>query len=83
METIDNRASIFELDEIYKYKDLIDISDKAILKEIICTGDEQSDNLYSEFLNLVAKEVDHELNKEEFSKLKNELIIDMKKHLGR
>ena len=31
METIDNRASLTELDEIYKYKNLIELSDKDAL----------------------------------------------------
>ncbi|OFY98921.1 MAG: hypothetical protein A3K10_05720 [Bacteroidetes bacterium RIFCSPLOWO2_12_FULL_31_6] len=82
METVvDKSAYLFELGEIYKFKDLIEIMDKAIIKEIIVDGDEQSMAYYKEFIRLVAMEVAHELNKTEFSKLKNKLIADMKKHL--
>ena len=81
MEAIDNRASIFELNEIYKYKDLIDANDKLVIKEIICSIDEQSKSLHTEFLNLVAMEVDHELNKAQFTELKDKLIVKMKQHL--
>ena len=35
METINNKEAIFKLDEIYKYKDLIDISDRDVIKKII------------------------------------------------
>ena len=81
METIDNRASIFELDEIYKYKDLIEATDQVIIKEIICADDEKSEHLHAEFLKLVAKEVDHELNKAQFTDLKDKLVAEMKQHL--
>ncbi len=67
MEAVDNRASLFELDEIYKYKDLIEATDKAIIKEVICKTDDQSVALHQEFLKLVADEVDHQLNKAEFT----------------
>jgi len=41
METIvDKSGYLFELGEIYKFKDLIEITDKAIIKEIIVDGDE-------------------------------------------
>ena len=83
MEKIDKRSSIFELEEIYKYKSLIERSDRDVIKEVIYDNDEESEALYDEFLKLVAMEVDHELNKTEFYDLKDELIIDMKKHLGK
>ena len=83
MEKIDNRAALFELDEIYKYKDLIEATDKAVIKEIICLGDEESENLHQDFIKLVALEVDHELTKDEFYDLKDELIFEMKKYLGK
>jgi hypothetical protein len=83
MEAIDNRASLFELKEIYKYKDLIDINDMAVIKEVVCKTDEQSVDLHQEFLKLVADEVDHSINKAEFTVLKNELITKMEKYLAR
>ncbi len=81
MEVIDKRSNLFELDEIYKYKNLIDSSDRATIKEIIYADDEQSSLLYNDFIKLVADEVDHQLNKAEFSELKDKLIIKMKEHL--
>ena len=81
METIDNRASLFELKEIYKYKDLIDANDMVVIKEVICKTDEQSTNLHQAFLKLVADEVDHQINKTEFVALKDELIVKMKTYL--
>jgi len=78
MEKVDNRSSLFELDEIYKYKDLIELDDKETIKAIICDARESSNTLYGEFLSLVAQEVDHELNKSEFKELKDKLIKDMK-----
>lgn len=83
METIDNRSKIYELEEIYKYKDLIEITDRDIIKEIIFDRDEQSTVFYNEFMKLVAMEVDHELNKNQFTELKEELIFEMKKYLER
>jgi hypothetical protein len=83
METIDNRAKIFELEEIYKYKDLIEATDKSVIKEIICLGDEESKALHQDFIKLVALEVDHELTKDEFYDLKDELIYEMKQYLGK
>jgi len=82
METVDNRAKVFELEEIYKYKDLIEITDKEIIKKIIFRGDEAGDELYGEFITLVTNEVDHQLNKKEFNDLKNELISRMSKYLA-
>lgn len=82
MDTIDNRSSIFELEEIYKYKDLIELEDKEIIKRIICDINEGSNDLHKEFLRLVAQEVDHKLNKSEFKVLKDKLIRDMKAYLN-
>lgn len=81
METIDNRSSIFELNEIYKYKDLIELEDKATIKAIICDTQKASNDLHQEFLRLVTEEVDHKLNKAEFKVLKDKLINDMKAYL--
>ncbi len=82
MEAVDNRSKIFELDEIFKYKNLINSSDKQIIKEIICTNDAKSIHFYDEFIKLVTKEVDHVLNKAEFEVDKNKLIVEMKEHLN-
>jgi hypothetical protein len=82
METVDNRGSIFELNEIYKYKDLIELEDKATIKAIICDVSNESNALHKEFLRLVAQEVDHKLNKAEFKVLKDKLIKDMNTHLN-
>ena len=81
MEAVDNRSKIYELDEIFKYKNLINNSDKQIIKEIICTNDDKSVDFYAEFINLVTKEVDHVLNKVEFEAHKIKLIAEMKEHL--
>jgi len=81
METVDNRASLFELKEIYKYKDLIEASDMNVIKEVICKTDDQSESLHQEFMKLVADEVDHQINKEEFAILKDKLILKMKAYL--
>ncbi|MDG2226599.1 MAG: hypothetical protein P8L20_02590 [Flavobacteriales bacterium] len=83
METVDNRASLIELDEIYKYKNLIELSDKDVIKKIIFKGDAKSKNLYSDFIKLVADEVDHQLNKVEFAEEKKRLIGKMKAYLER
>jgi len=83
METIDNRPKLYELDEIYKYKDLINTADKATIKQIIFKGDEKSTQLYNEFMKLVADEIDHQLNKDEFSEMKKVLIGKMKAYLER
>ena len=83
IETVDNRASLIELDEIYKYKNLIELSDKDIIKKIIFKGDAKSKNLYSDFIKLVADEVDHQLNKAEFAEEKKRLIGKMKAYLER
>lgn len=81
MEIVDKRSNLFELDEIYKYKDLIERADRDVIKEIIYNGDKQSIGFYNEFLKLVAQEIDHQLNKTEFANLKNKLIADMKAYL--
>jgi hypothetical protein len=81
METVDNRASLFELKEIYKYKDLINASDMAVIKEVICKAGEESEELHQAFMKLVADEVDHQLNKAEFEVLKDKLISEMKAYL--
>jgi hypothetical protein len=83
METIDNRASLTELDEIYKYKNLIELSDKDVIRKIIFKGDVKSKSLYAAFIKLVADEVDHQLNKTEFSEEKKMLIGKMKAYLER
>jgi hypothetical protein len=83
METIDNRASLTELDEIYKYKNLIELSDKDVIRKIIFKGDLRAKSLYDDFLKLVADEVDHQLNKTEFSEEKKMLIGKMKAYLER
>jgi hypothetical protein len=72
MEAIDNRASLFELKEIYKYKDLIDANDMNVIKEVICKTDEQSDSLHQDFLKIVADEVDHSITIQ-----KGKLIAEM------
>ena len=82
MEVIDNRASLFELDEIYKYKDLIEDGDMNVIKEVICKSDEKSDSLHQEFLKLVADEVDHSINKAEFALQKDKLIAKMEAYLA-
>ena len=83
METIDNRASLTELDEIYKYKNLIELSDKDVIRKIIFKGDEKSKLLHADFMKLVADEIDHQLNKAEFSEEKKMLIGKMKAYLER
>ncbi|MEJ6735707.1 MAG: hypothetical protein QNK84_01535 [Flavobacteriales bacterium] len=81
METVDNRSSIFELEEIYKYKDLIELEDKETIKAIIFDTSELSNTLHNEFLRMVEQEVDHKLNKTEFKVLKDKLMRDMKAHI--
>tara|TARA_B100000809_G_scaffold242472_1_gene266584 strand:+ start:2049 stop:2300 length:252 start_codon:yes stop_codon:yes gene_type:complete len=81
METVDNRDAIFKLEEIYKYKDLIESSDRDLIKSIIFKNGEESTKLHQEFLRLVGQEVDHKLNKEEFKVLKDQLMREMKKFL--
>jgi hypothetical protein len=81
METIDNRAILFELEEIFKYKDLIDVTDRDVIRAIIFDKGEQSTVIYNNFLKLVADEVDHRLNKAEFIVLKDKLILEMKAYL--
>ena len=82
METIDNRESIFELEEIYKYKNLIELEDKEIIKTIICNTSEESNTLHKEFLRLVNQELDHKLTKDEFRVLKTKLMRDMKAYIN-
>tara|TARA_B110000305_G_C19157473_1_gene500984 strand:+ start:492 stop:746 length:255 start_codon:yes stop_codon:yes gene_type:complete len=82
MEVVDNRSKIYQLDEIFKYKNLIDNSDKQVIKEIICTNDVKSVDFYAEFINLVTKEVDHVLNKAEFEAHKTALIAEMKEYIN-
>ena len=82
METIDKRDPIFQLNEIYKYKDLISSSDKETIKQIIYNDDEKSTELHNTFMELVIKEMDHVLNKTEFTDVKNQLIADMQAHLA-
>ena len=83
MEIIDNRASLAELDEIYKYKNLIELSDKDVIRKIIFKGDVRSKSLYADFIKLVTDEVDHLLNKAEFAEEKKKLIGKMKAYLER
>ena len=75
-------TELLELDEIYKYKDLIELDDKATIKAIICDTNANSNTLHEQFLNLVAQEVDHKLNKSEFKVLKDKLIVEMKAFLN-
>tara|TARA_B100000809_G_C15130796_1_gene528331 strand:- start:1931 stop:2230 length:300 start_codon:yes stop_codon:yes gene_type:complete len=82
METVDNRESIFELEEIYKYKDLIELEDKELIKTIICKTNSESNTLHKEFLRLVSQELDHKLTKDEFRVLKTKLMRDMKAHIN-
>jgi hypothetical protein len=79
METVDNRDAIFKLEEIYKYKDLIESSDRDLIKSIIFDNTEGAGALHQDFLRLVAQEVDHKLNKAEFKVLKDQLMREMKK----
>ena len=81
METVDNKGHLFELDEIYKYKDLIESSDRDVIKKIIFSNSEEATAFHSEFLRLVTQEVDHKLNKEEFNVLKRQLIRQMEAYL--
>ena len=83
METIDNRDRLFELDEIYKYKDLIDADDKLVIKEVICDLRPEAQDLHQNFLKLVADEVDHQLNKDGFNAKKEVLMNEMKSFLGK
>jgi hypothetical protein len=81
MEVVNKKGSLFELEEIYKYKSLIDVKDKAVIKRVIIDGDETCIAFYQDFIELVAKEVDHTLNKTQFYKLKDKLVTDMKNYL--
>lgn len=82
MEVIDKQGALFEVDEIFKYKDLIDRADRDVIKEIIHKDDDKTSAFYNEFKELVVKEVDHTLNKAQFAELRDELIANMKSHLG-
>jgi len=82
MEVVNKKGSIFELEEIYKYKSLIDVKDKAVIKRVIIDGDEACISFYQDFMELVAKEVDHTLNKTQFKELKDKLVLDMKAYLN-
>lgn len=81
MEVVNKKGSLFELEEIYKYKSLIDVKDKAVIKRVIIDGDETCIAFYQDFIELVAKEVDHTLNKTQFYELKDKLVADMKNYL--
>ena len=82
MDTIDNRGKLYELEEIFKYKNLINISDNQIIKEIIFDEGDKANTLYNDFIKLVAQEVDHILNKTQFAEKKDELITNMQQHLS-
>lgn len=82
MEVIDKTGALFQIDEIFKYKDLIDREDREVLKAIINKEDEKSLAFYNRFLEMVIDEADHKLNKTEFAELRNELVAEMKSHLG-
>ena len=82
METVDKRDPIFQLNEIYKYKNLITSTDKEIIKQIIFKDDTQSVEYHNTFMELVIKEMDHVLNKAEFTELKDKLIKEMETHLA-
>jgi len=81
MIAVDKRNSLFELDEIFKYKSLINRDDKEVIKAIIYNDNEQAMAFYHEFMKLVAMEVNHELNKTEFAELKDQLIVKMEQLL--
>ena len=82
MEVIDKTGALFQIDEIFKYKDLIDREDREVLKAIINKDDDKSVAFYNRFLEIVIDEADHKLNKTEFADLRNELVAEMKSHLG-
>ena len=82
MDAADKQEALFEVDEIFKYKDLIDRADRDVIKEILHKDDDKAGAFYSEFKDLVIKEVDHTLNKAQFAELRDELIANMKSHLG-
>lgn len=82
MEVVNKKGSIFELEEIYKYKSLIDVKDKAVIKRVIIDGDEMCIAFYQDFMELVAKEVDHTLNKAQFKVAKDKLVAEMKVYLN-
>ena len=82
MKAVDKRDPIFQLNEIYKYKNLISSSDKEVIKQIIFKDDTQSVEYHNSFMELVIKEMDHVINKSEFTELKDKLIADMQTHLA-
>ena len=82
MEAIDKQGALFEVDEIFKYKNLIDRSDRDVIKEIINKDDDKTSAFYGEFKELVVQEVDHKLNKAQFAELRDQLIANMKSHLS-
>ncbi len=82
MEVVNKKGSIFELEEIYKYKSLIDVKDKAVIKRVIIEDDETCIAFYQDFIELVAKEVDHTLNKAQFKTAKDKLVAEMKAYLN-
>lgn len=82
MEVIDKQGALFEVDEIFKYKDLIDRADRDVIKAIINKDDDKSNEFYTRFMELVVKEVAHELNKTQFAELRDQLISEMKNHIG-
>ncbi|MGB0887901.1 MAG: hypothetical protein ACPGSL_07245 [Vicingaceae bacterium] len=81
MEVIDNKEALFFLDEVYKYKNLIDSSDRDLIKKIIFETSEEANKLHQEFIRLVTQEVDHKLNKKEFAVLKDQLIREINAYL--
>lgn len=81
METIDKRGQIFEINEIYKFKSLLNIADRDVIKKIVYDGDEQCQELYNEFMMLVVMEEGHEINKVKFYALRDDLIGRMKNYL--
>ncbi len=82
MEVLEKNEALFKVDEIFKYKDLIDREDREVIKAIINNNDENSTTFYNSFLELVVKEADHKLNKKEFAEHRDNLVTEMKKHLG-
>jgi hypothetical protein len=81
MEVIDKTGALFQVDEIFKYKDLIDREDRETIKSIINKDDDKSVAFYNRFLEMVIDEADHKLNKTEFAALRDDLVAEMKEHL--
>lgn len=82
MEGFDKKEALFRVDEIFKYKDLIDRKDREIIKSVLDKGTLESIKFYDSFIELAYKEANHELNKEEFGKLRDELINEMNSFLN-